>query len=277
MVGRIVGLLICALVLYGVAPAVLGVLDAWPRVADIQPYWFVALIVAQVGSWAGFWLVQRLSVDARSWWPIITSQLASGALGPRRAGRRRGGGGAAVPDARAGGDLAVAGRRRDRRGHDRHPRHAVRAAAARAAADHPRGRGAAAARAGGGGGRGDLPVAARDRGDADGQRSGGALGGAGVAARRRPAAEEEAAARRPARGPARPARSRPQRVRRALVGGRGRRRYALAARLGHADGGARGGRRSIPARRSSCSPSAPRSCSRRSRSRRAGSAWSRRG
>ncbi len=80
MVGRIVGLLLCALVLYGVAPAVLGVLDAWPRVADIQPYWFAALIVAQVGSWAGFWLVQRLSVDARSWWPIITSQLASGAL-----------------------------------------------------------------------------------------------------------------------------------------------------------------------------------------------------
>ena len=80
MAGRIAALLICALVLYGVAPAVLGVLDAWPRVADIQPYWFVALIVAQVGSWAGFWLIQRLSVDARSWWPIITSQLASGAL-----------------------------------------------------------------------------------------------------------------------------------------------------------------------------------------------------
>ena len=80
MAGRIAALLLCALVLYGVAPAVLGVLDAWPRVADIQPYWFVALIVAQVGSWAGFWLIQRLSVDARSWWPIITSQLASGAL-----------------------------------------------------------------------------------------------------------------------------------------------------------------------------------------------------
>ena len=41
-------LLLCALVLYGVAPAVLGVLDAWPRVADIEPYWFAAMIAAQV-------------------------------------------------------------------------------------------------------------------------------------------------------------------------------------------------------------------------------------
>ena len=31
MVGRIVGLVICALVLYGVAPAVLDVLDEWPQ------------------------------------------------------------------------------------------------------------------------------------------------------------------------------------------------------------------------------------------------------
>ena len=80
MVGRIVGLVVCALVLYGVAPAVLNVIDAWPKVIDIRPYWFAALVAAQVASWAGFWLIQRLSVDARSWWPIVTSQLASGAL-----------------------------------------------------------------------------------------------------------------------------------------------------------------------------------------------------
>jgi uncharacterized protein (TIRG00374 family) len=39
------------------------------------------MVAAQVASWAGMWLLQRLAVDARSWWPIITSQLASGALG----------------------------------------------------------------------------------------------------------------------------------------------------------------------------------------------------
>src|SRR5215218_5541186 len=81
MVKRIVGLLVCALVLYGVAPAVLGVLDAWPEVIDIKPYWFAAMIAAQILSWAGMWLLQRLAVDTRSWWPIVTSNLASGAFG----------------------------------------------------------------------------------------------------------------------------------------------------------------------------------------------------
>src|SRR5829696_1194843 len=81
MVKRILGLVVCAVVLYGVAPAVLDVLDAWPEVVDIKPYWFAAMVGAQILSWAGMWLLQRLAVDARSWWPIVTSQLASGALG----------------------------------------------------------------------------------------------------------------------------------------------------------------------------------------------------
>src|SRR5215213_9317155 len=81
MVKRILGLLLCGVVLYGVAPAVLDVLDAWPEVVDIKPHWFAAMVAAQVLSWAGMWLLQRLSVDARSWWPVVTSQLASGAFG----------------------------------------------------------------------------------------------------------------------------------------------------------------------------------------------------
>ena len=78
---RVLGLLVCGLVLYGVAPAVLDVLDAWPQVVDIEVYWFAAMVLAKVLSWAGMWLLQRLAVDARSWWPVVTSQLASGALG----------------------------------------------------------------------------------------------------------------------------------------------------------------------------------------------------
>jgi len=81
MVKRILGLLVFGLVLYGVAPAVLQVFNAWPQVVDIQPYWFVGMIAAQVASWAGMWVLQRLAVDARSWWPVVTSQLASGAFG----------------------------------------------------------------------------------------------------------------------------------------------------------------------------------------------------
>jgi uncharacterized protein (TIRG00374 family) len=81
MVKRILGLVIVGLVLYGVAPAVLQVLNAWPEVVDIEPYWFAAMIAAQLLSWGSVWLLQRLSVDARSWWPVVTSNLASGAFG----------------------------------------------------------------------------------------------------------------------------------------------------------------------------------------------------
>ena len=97
---RVLGLVVCGLVLYGVAPAVLDVLDAWPQVVDIELYWFAAMVLAQVLSWASMWLLQRLAVDARSWWPVVTSQLASGALGRVVPGGARGGRRAAVPDAR---------------------------------------------------------------------------------------------------------------------------------------------------------------------------------
>jgi uncharacterized protein (TIRG00374 family) len=72
---------VCALALYGVFPAVLQVLDAWPQVVDIEPYWFVAMVATQLASWASMWLLQRLAVGTRAWWPVVTSQLASGALG----------------------------------------------------------------------------------------------------------------------------------------------------------------------------------------------------
>jgi uncharacterized protein (TIRG00374 family) len=81
MLKRILGLVLCAVVLYGVAPAVLQVFDAWPSVVEIEPYWFAAMIAAQLASWGSMWLLQRLSVGARSWWPIVTSNLASGAFG----------------------------------------------------------------------------------------------------------------------------------------------------------------------------------------------------
>jgi uncharacterized membrane protein YbhN (UPF0104 family) len=81
MIKRILGLVVCGLVLYGVAPAVLDVLDAWPEVVKLDAYWFAAMIAAQVLSWAGMWLLQRVAVDSRSWWPVVTSQLASGAFG----------------------------------------------------------------------------------------------------------------------------------------------------------------------------------------------------
>jgi hypothetical protein len=46
MVRRVLGLVVCAAVRYGVMPAVLAVFDSWPEVVDIKPYWCVAMVAS---------------------------------------------------------------------------------------------------------------------------------------------------------------------------------------------------------------------------------------
>src|SRR3954454_9947401 len=78
---RILGLALTALMLYGVAPAVGDVLGGWHALDRVSPGWWVAVIATQVAGWACLWLVQRLALNRAPWFPVATSQLASGALG----------------------------------------------------------------------------------------------------------------------------------------------------------------------------------------------------
>ena len=177
---RALGLVLCGLVLYGVAPAVLDVLDAWPQVVDIELYWFAAMVLAQVLSWASMWLLQRLAVDARSWWPVVTSQLASGALGRVVPGGPAAAGALQYRMLVVGRHPVVAGRDRDRRRLDRPARDARRAAGAGDPGGAARGRGPRAAVAGRAARDRRVRRAARDRGDAAGLRPRGRVGRADV-------------------------------------------------------------------------------------------------
>src|SRR3954469_19508580 len=78
---RILGLALTALMLYGVAPAVVDVLGGWRDLDRISPEWWAAVIATQVAGWACLWVVQRLALNRAPWFPVATSQLASGALG----------------------------------------------------------------------------------------------------------------------------------------------------------------------------------------------------
>src|SRR4051812_19725489 len=78
---RIIGLVITALVLYGVAPAILEVFGAFDRINQIQPWWWAAMVAAQAGGLISFWEVQRVALHTREWFAVATSNLASGALG----------------------------------------------------------------------------------------------------------------------------------------------------------------------------------------------------
>jgi putative heme transporter len=78
---RIFGLALTGLVLYGVAPAVVDVLGGWRNLDEVAPQWWIAVLVTQVAGWGCLWALQRLSLHTRPWFGVITSQLASGALG----------------------------------------------------------------------------------------------------------------------------------------------------------------------------------------------------
>jgi uncharacterized protein (TIRG00374 family) len=78
---RILGLALTALVLYGVAPAVVDVLGGWRHLDEVAPRWWIAVVLTQVAGWACMWTVQRLALHVRRWFPVVTSQLASGAMG----------------------------------------------------------------------------------------------------------------------------------------------------------------------------------------------------
>jgi uncharacterized protein (TIRG00374 family) len=74
-------LLVTAISLYLLAPALLEVFGAFDQLDEISPLWFPVMIVLQTGSYACMWGIQRLAVRAERWGPVITSQLASNAFG----------------------------------------------------------------------------------------------------------------------------------------------------------------------------------------------------
>jgi uncharacterized protein (TIRG00374 family) len=81
LVKRGVLLAITGVSLYLLAPALLEVFGAFDELDNISPLWFAAMIVLQAGSYACMWAIQKISVRADHWGPVITSQLASNAFG----------------------------------------------------------------------------------------------------------------------------------------------------------------------------------------------------
>jgi uncharacterized protein (TIRG00374 family) len=80
-VRRAVLLTITAVSLYLLAPALLEVFGSFPKLADLSPLWFAAMLLLQIGSYGCMWAVQRLALRTDAWGPVITSQLASNSFG----------------------------------------------------------------------------------------------------------------------------------------------------------------------------------------------------
>ena len=59
---RGVGLAVTGVGLYVVAPGLIGLLDAWPRLEAVRPRWFVLLAVLEAGSLICLWWLTRIAL-----------------------------------------------------------------------------------------------------------------------------------------------------------------------------------------------------------------------
>jgi uncharacterized protein (TIRG00374 family) len=78
-VRRAILLAATAVGLYVVAPSLLTVFDAWPRLGDVEPFWFIVVVVLEVSSFVSLWVLLRIALRTASWFDIASSQLASNA------------------------------------------------------------------------------------------------------------------------------------------------------------------------------------------------------
>jgi uncharacterized protein (TIRG00374 family) len=66
--------------IYFVLPSFMAVLDSWPRLATLNPMWFMAAIAAEVASFTCNFALQRLALRTTSWFPVVTAGLAGNAV-----------------------------------------------------------------------------------------------------------------------------------------------------------------------------------------------------
>ncbi|HET8953513.1 MAG TPA: UPF0104 family protein, partial [Solirubrobacteraceae bacterium] len=113
---RVLLLVVTAVSLYLVAPAILDVFSSWDRVKDLDPFLLQLIVIAEMLSFGCYWLLLRITLREDRWTNVVTSQLAATA-----ASRVIPGGGAAanalqysmlvrggVPTATAASGLAAA-------------------------------------------------------------------------------------------------------------------------------------------------------------------------
>jgi len=89
--GRVVGLALTAFGLYVVFPTLLTVFGSWPRLRDVDLWWFVVVVALVVGSMVSLWWLTRLALQHRvepdgpwstvSWGTAATAHLAGNAAG----------------------------------------------------------------------------------------------------------------------------------------------------------------------------------------------------
>ncbi|MBK5224450.1 MAG: flippase-like domain-containing protein [Acidimicrobiia bacterium] len=66
--------------LYVFAPSLVEVYSSWDTLVTLEPWWLLAIVGAQVASFACIWVLQHIALRSHDWFPVISSQLAGNAF-----------------------------------------------------------------------------------------------------------------------------------------------------------------------------------------------------
>ena len=77
IVKRVLLLIVTAVSLYLVAPAILDVFSSWDEVSGLDPFLLQLIVIAEIGCFACQWALLKITLSERRWTNVITSQLAA--------------------------------------------------------------------------------------------------------------------------------------------------------------------------------------------------------
>ena len=77
---RAVVVAVAGISIYLVFPTITEVLASWPRLSTLDPIWFTAAVAAEAAHFTCTFALQRLALRTKTWFPVVTSQLAGNAI-----------------------------------------------------------------------------------------------------------------------------------------------------------------------------------------------------
>jgi uncharacterized protein (TIRG00374 family) len=78
--GRVVMLVLAVIGLYVVWPSLVATFSSFDELRDVDPWWFVVMVVAESASFACMWLLISLCLGSSRYFAIATAQVTSNAI-----------------------------------------------------------------------------------------------------------------------------------------------------------------------------------------------------
>ncbi len=80
VIKRALVVVVAGLAIYLVLPRLASVLGAWPRLSTLSPVWFSVAVAAELASFTCNFALQRLALQTKGWFAVVTAGLAGNAV-----------------------------------------------------------------------------------------------------------------------------------------------------------------------------------------------------